>query len=357
MSLYNLPDSPVLWTSFYVDNKRYRRSTGHTNRAKALRREAELILEVENGDTTLAKKVRPRVSEQVTLFLQYVDATRLSVKTKEYYRNGCRMLLIAGIGGTRLDAINSAQIETLAIPGAGATVNCALRSLRRLYSHAVTTGAISIAKVPKITLLPENERERVVSVDEEASILDDVTGVHETLADAYILIMDCGARPKECVSLRWDEHVDFITGLVLVGDKGKTGKKGRRKVAMTARMREVLLRRAKDNQDWVFASKRKPGHHITSHAISSRMSEYKRLNKLPKDLVLYSARHTFATDYQAAHGDVTKTQRQLGHTRITTTTRYVHPELQADAAMMDARNAKRTNNRSQVFGQGDVPVQ
>jgi site-specific recombinase XerC len=354
MSLYNLPDSPVLWTSFYVDGRRYRRSTGHTNRAKALRREAELILEVENGDTALAKKVRPLIREQVTLFLQYVDATRLADKTKEYYHNGCRMLLIAGIGGYRFDSLNSAQIETLAIPGAGATVNCALRSLRRMYNHAAATGAILKARIPTITLLPENERERVVRVDEEAHILDNV---HQTLGDVYVLMMDCGARPGECVTLRWDEHVDFITGVVLVGDKGKTGKKGRRKVAMTARMREVLLRRAVGNQVWVFASNRKIGHHITSHAISSRMSEFKRLNGLPKDLVLYSARHTFATDYQAEQGDITKTQRQLGHTRITTTTRYVHPELQGDAAMMDARNAKRTSNRSQVFGQGVVPVQ
>jgi len=67
-------------------------------------------------------------------------------------------------------------------------------------------------------------------------------------------------------------------------------------------------------------------------------SEFKRRVGLPKKLVLYSARHTFATDMTEATGNLTKTQKALGHTSLSTTARYNHTRSADIAAIMDARN-------------------
>ena len=60
---------------------------------------------------------------------------------------------------------------------------------------------------------------------------------------------------------------------------------------------------------------------------------------LPKDLVLYSARHTFATDMLDRTGNLALVQKMLGHESILTTQRYLHPELKDVAQLVNQRNA------------------
>jgi integrase len=74
----------------------------------------------------------------------------------------------------------------------------------------------------------------------------------------------------------------------------------------------------------------RPAEHMTAHGLNARFSEFKRMNGLPQNVVLYSARHTFATDVTEATGDITKTQKALGDTQLKTTMRYVHARA-ADA--------------------------
>ena len=62
---------------------------------------------------------------------------------------------------------------------------------------------------------------------------------------------------------------------------------------------------------------------------------------LPKDLVLYSARHTFATDMLEATGNLALVQKMMGHESIMTTQRYLHPELKDVAQLVNERNAGR----------------
>ncbi len=351
MALYKKPDSPFWWSTFRVAGKRYRVSTKEKGKTLAQQREAALIHQLSTGERSSLRKRAPVLREYAKSFLDYVEKSRRSDRTKEYYRNGWRMLEMRDIAGTRLDAITTASAEVLSIPGAGATVNCALRTLRRMMSLAHEKNLID--RIPRIRLVEEVEREALIDADVEAVIL---AKAPQVLRDAYLLIADCGIRPGDAVAIDMERDVDFVNREILIAG-GKTGRKGRRLVSMSTRVFDMMVRRARDNKPgsrWAFPSVKanRAGQHMTAHGLSSRASEFKRLNGIPKDVVLYSARHTFATDITEATGDITKTQKALGHTQLKTTVRYVHARAANTGAIMDARNADR-----HVFGHGADTVQ
>ena len=59
--------------------------------------------------------------------------------------------------------------------------------------------------------------------------------------------------------------------------------------------------------------------------------------------MLYSGRHTFATDLLDATGNIKLVSETLGHASVATTERYVHPSKRglADIININQRNATR----------------
>jgi integrase len=194
------------------------------------------------------------------------------------------------------------------------------------------------------------ERTQLIDADIEALIL---AKAPETLRDAYLLIADCGVRPGDCVAIGWEHDVNFINRTIWIAG-GKTGKKAQRTVEMSSRVFEMMKRRAGLDPVWAFASvkKSRKGKAMTARGIIARFSAFKRKQGLPKAVVLYCARHTFATDITRATGNITETQKTLGHTSLKTTQRYVHANVARTGAFMDARNAERHN-----FGHSALSVQ
>ena len=92
--------------------------------------------------------------------------------------------------------------------------------------------------------------------------------------------------------------------------------------------------------NWVFPSSRKEGSHISYFPVAEQFSEARKAIGLPKDIVLYSARHTFATDMLDKTKNISLVQKMLGHKSITTTMRYLHPELKDVAELVNERNAE-----------------
>ena len=57
--------------------------------------------------------------------------------------------------------------------------------------------------------------------------------------------------------------------------------------------------------------------------------------------MLYSARHSFATNMLDRTGNIVLAGTMLGHWSVTTTQRYLHPEIEGIAEFVNARNARR----------------
>ncbi|MGB0122646.1 MAG: tyrosine-type recombinase/integrase [Silvibacterium sp.] len=86
--------------------------------------------------------------------------------------------------------------------------------------------------------------------------------------------------------------------------------------------------------------KTKTGH-ITHTAIEKPFREARKAAKLPKELVIYSARHSFATDLLDRTGDIKLVMDVLGHASVTTTQKYLHPALKNIADVVNERNKVR----------------
>ena len=163
------------------------------------------------------------------------------------------------------------------------------------------------------------------------------TGRKNSLKTALYLILDCGLRPHEIVHLQVTD-LDFEQRLIRVLIS-KT-KAGERLVPMTSRVEEKL-RAVLPADGWLFPSSRNPSGHILRKALSEAWRRVCLEVGVPAGVKLYCARHTYATDVMRATRDPFLTMRLMGHTKISVTEKYQHPELDEVAAMMDARNELR----------------
>ena len=111
-----------------------------------------------------------------------------------------------------------------------------------------------------------------------------------------MIMRDSGMRnQKEVFRMRW-EHLDWANDRYFVYESKSP--KGRRFVPISPRVRQALLVRYEVRKTAGFPSKRAKCGHLTS--VNKQFEKARDSVGLPKDLVLYCARHGFGTEMYRA---------------------------------------------------------
>ena len=252
--------------------------------------------------------------------------------TYRYYKQGVDLLSKAPIAGMHLDELTDqhAQAFVARHPKMSASgINRGLRTLRRSLNLAYAWGKIE--KPVKIALAKgEHQRDRVLTMDEEAKYLD---ACRQPWKDCATLVLDEGLRPGEVFALRWPNILlhDDGTGLIHISE-GKS-KAARRVLPMTRRVYALLLARyiasGKPEEGWIFPTGRDPAKHITDSLTKGQHRKALDDSKV-SDFVPYTLRHTALTRFgEAASHNVFTVAQIAGHANLATTKRYVHPQAEA----------------------------
>ncbi len=309
--------SEVWHYDFTIDGRRYRGTTKETIPSRARQIEAKLMVEAKQRKLTVQRRTQT-LAEFSKRFLEWVKTTRLEPKTMKYYENGWKMLSATPIAGMKLSHVTTDEAEALRFDHSPANSNCALRTLRRMLGKAADWGLIVAA--PRIKLMKEEGRSQFIDAAAEYKLL---AKAEQPLYDVLTLMLDSGMRPGEIFQMRW-EDVLWDRGMIFI-PRGKT-KRSRRHVPMSDRVLSALHLRHKDHSDgWVFRSRSRCGHITT---VRKQFEAARVAAKLPEGMVLYCARHGFATKLMAATGDLSLVMRALGHSSAQTAMIYQHPSLE-----------------------------
>jgi integrase len=278
----------------------------------------------------------PILSDFAAEFLKWVKETNsIEADTKRYYRNGWRLLKDTNLAGMGMDTITNHDCETINFPGSASNANTALRTLRRMFAKGKELKRVY--DVPEIAL--RKEWARSVAMDETAAqkIASRMSG---NSRDALQVLRSTGMRPKEVFAMRWEFFL--WDKLVYQNPRGKTTT-ARRPVPLLGQSVDVLRRRHEEQgsprEGWVFPSSKSPSGHLMT--IAKAFTRARNAAGLPKEMVLYSARHGVGTDL-ATHFSLKTVMETLGHADAKTALRYQHPDV---LKMREQLENVKTNGR------------
>ncbi len=330
-------------TKFMWKGKLVRKSTRATDAKTARSIEGKLRTDLAKGIWgILEKKPAPTLAEFLKRdFLPFVE-TRCAEKpnTLAYYQAGAKRLKESDLGSLRLDEItdqHAGQFTKRWECLRPTTINCGLRTLRRSLRLASEWGKLD--RPPKISLARgERQRDRVLTDEETAQYL---SVCPQPWRDVATLMLGTGMRPGECYCLRW-EHVllNGQGGFIQVA-QGKT-KAARRMLPMVPAVYHAVRARHEAQHfppdGWVFPTGSRSGHIEESSAKQWHAKALATLDKARKKnpnvpeikpFEPYCLRHTALTNLAKAGVDAFTLARIAGHSRISTTERYIHPQAEA----------------------------
>jgi integrase len=300
------------------------------NAAKAVRKEDNVFCTPKCANAWRKSRTMPTLKGFLEDRFVPDAETRHKAKpmTVRYYRQGADMLKRSRLAELRLDELTDEHAQQFAAEYSRLSpsgINRGLRTLRRALNLGYKWNQLD--KPIKVELAKgENQRERVLTDAELTTYLD---ACPQPWRDAASIISEEGMRPSEVFALRWP-HV-FIgedgTGLIRVVE-GKS-KAARRILPMTPVVYALIKARYEAQEcpadGWIFP-KASGEAHLTGDNVKEQHSRALKESGV-EAFVPYVLRHTGLTRLaKATNGDVFALARIAGHSSITITQRYVHPQ-------------------------------
>jgi integrase len=285
-----------------------------------------------------AKLVRPRDN---TYRLRLISAFELPGGSGGTF--GAK--LAAEITSEDIEAYRDARVAAGLAP---ATVNHDLKLLRKMFNWGVRkrlldSSPFKIGTESAVALLKETPRAvRFTSDDDERRLLD-AAGPH--LRDVLIALLDTACRPGEILSLQWGnvslERGEFV--IVAGKEKTRTG----RVVPLTTRLREVLQRRRVRPDGHPHG----PDAYVFGNEVGERRRSVREAFERARAkagmpwLQLRDLRREASSRYTEAGVPVHYVSKLLGHTNLSTTSRYLAiqtPGLHQAVRLLEARRSAPT---------------
>ncbi|MDQ3684819.1 MAG: tyrosine-type recombinase/integrase [Acidobacteriota bacterium] len=200
-----------------------------------------------------------------------------------------------------------------------ATVNRELALLSKIFSLAVDNGYTETNPCRKVRRFRvDNRRERVLSDDEEAQLLEALAGRYASLRPVVVLALNTGMRRGEMLALRWPD-VDFAGRAIhLPRDITKNGRARSIPFNEDALAALVELKEDAGGAEHVLA-----GLGYGKGALSKKLSAATALAGIT-GVTLHTFRHTFATRLKDEGIDLSTVRDLLGHATIQMTNHYTH---------------------------------
>ncbi len=227
-------------------------------------------------------------------------------------------------------ATNSANVRSSDIPArkrnsiqtAPSAPYCWVASLE---NGLIDKPVFGILEKPRV-----GRRDRVPTPAETEGILTRASPAFRLI---YSALRQCGARPGELCRATIPD-VDRVRRVITLKEHKTVRKTGQaRRIPIGRKLSEMLdLAIGGRTEGPVFLSPMGRGWRVAN--LSRTYSRLRDLAGLPKDLVLYLARHECGTKICREKG-IEYARRLLGHTNISTTQRYMHLD---DGELADAQD-------------------
>jgi integrase/recombinase XerD len=163
---------------------------------------------------------------------------------------------------------------------------------------------------------------------------------------AILIMMDCGLRVSECISLQV-KNFDFRKKTLKVKSLKKKGEELIREIPMSTRLLETLADYVKQinpktEEDYLFTGTG-GNQHISRKAFNKVCEVLKKNNPQLGNLHPHTLRHTFATQMLASGTALHNVSEMLGHANYNTTLIYNHTPIEILRQNIDAATAERLN--------------
>lgn len=188
----------------------------------------------------------------------------------------------------------------------------------------------------KIRKYDIQERELILTLDQINRLNTTLTvmvredSITQSFADLIRLLLLTGCRLCEIMHAEraW---IDETRCLLLLPDS----KVGQRKIALSAQAMAIALAIPK-SEKWLIAGRVKGSHLVTPYKVWTKVKERALL---PDELRLHDLRHSAGSLGHMAGLSQKEIQIMLGHKQMSTTERYLHGHVGANAAIADKLSA------------------
>ena len=345
-------------TEFYHEGIRYKKSLGMgISKTVAKEREAKYKQEVREGKHHVkARRIR---FEKFTE--KYLDHARVNKKPKSAKRNEVSIgQLMPYFKGKLIGSIHPFQVEQYkkARRDGGtspATVNRDIACLRNMMNKAVEWSYLQVNPISKVKLLSEdNEVMWVLTPEEEARLLEECEKrPKEYLRDLTEFGLYSGMRQGEIFRLRWS-HVHLKENYLLATD---TKNHEDRPIPINETLREILQRRMKTKEDYVFCDDGAKIEELSKAFVTAVEKaglirwEVKDGESVKVRFRFHDLRHSFGSRLGMNGTDLKSIMEIMGHKTAKVAMRYQHPT--PDHKLMAVKSLDNPSRRN-VKNKGSV---